>query len=56
MGILDFRAGAGTDIAALVDDKDLVRHIDLALVHIVQHFLHAVRPHLIISRMPEQPH
>ena len=48
-------AGAGADVAAHIDDEDLIGHIDLALVHVVQHLLRALGPHLVVARMPEQP-
>ena len=33
LGILNLRAGARADVAADVDDKDLIGHVNLALVH-----------------------
>ena len=35
LGVLDLATGALADVAADVDDEDLVGHIDLPLVHIV---------------------
>ena len=53
-GIFDFTAGAGADVAADIDDEDFIRHINLALVHIVQHLLGAFSPDLVIACMSEQ--
>ena len=52
--ILNLRAGAGADIATDVDDIDLIGHVDLALVHIVQHLLGTLGPDLIVAAMAEQ--
>ena len=54
LGIFNLRAGAGADVAADVDDIDLIGHVDLALVHIVKHLLGALRPDLIVAAMAEQ--
>ena len=53
-GILNFASGAGADVAVNIDDEDLVRHIDLALMHIVKHFLRSFRPYFIVSRVAEK--
>ena len=53
-GIFDLAAGAAADVAPDIDDKYLVGHVYLALVHVVQHLLGAFRPHFIISRMAEE--
>ena len=37
-GVFDFRACAFANISANIDYKNAVRHIDFALVHIVEHF------------------
>ena len=53
-GIFNLASGAAADIAAHVDDEDFIRHINLALVHIVKHFFGAFSPDLIISGMAEE--
>lgn len=61
-GVLDFRAGAVTDVAADVDDVDFVSHVDFPFVHVVEHFLrfregsfvHAV-PDFLIAGVAEEP-
>ena len=40
--VFNFGLGGRTDITVNIDNKYLVGHINLALVHIVQHFLCAV--------------
>ena len=54
LGVGDFAAGAFADIAADIDDEDLVGHVDLAFVHVVKHGLGAFRPYLIVSAVAEQ--
>ena len=54
-GILDLRLGTRTDIAADVDHVDGIRHIDLPLVHIVQHLLGPLGPDFFIARMAKEP-
>ena len=54
LGIFNLRAGAGADVAADVDDVDLIGHVDLALVHIVQHLLGALGPDFFVAAMAEQ--
>ena len=53
--VLNLRPGAGSDIPANVDDKDLVSHVNLPLVHVIQHFLGAFSPYLFVSGMAEEP-
>ena len=55
-GILDFRAGTLTDIAAHIDDIDGIGHVNLPLVHVVEHLLRVARPDLIISGVAEETH
>ena len=54
LGIFNLGACTGTDIAADIDYIDSVGHINLALMHIVQHLLGAFCPHFIISGMAKQ--
>ena len=54
LGVFDFRPCALADVAAHVNHVDGIRHVDLALVHVVEHLLGAFRPHLVISGMPEE--
>ena len=42
------------DYADVIDDENLVRHINLALMHIVQHFLDAFSPNLTVAGVTEQ--
>ena len=53
-GIFDLAPGAAADVASDIDDEDLVCHVDLALVHVVQHLFGAFRPDFIISGMAEE--
>ena len=55
-GILDFRAGTLTDIAAHIDDIDGVRHVNLPLVHVVEHLLRVARPDFLVSGVAEEAH
>ena len=52
--MLDLRPGAGTDVPADVDHIDFICHVDLPLVHVVQHLLGAFGPDLIVAGVPEQ--
>ena len=54
LGVFNFAAGALADIAAHVDDVDAVGHVNLALVHIVQHLLCALGPDFIVAAMAEK--
>lgn len=49
-----FTAGAFSDIPVDIDDKDLIRQVYLALMHIIQHSLRPLSPNLIIPAMPKQ--
>lgn len=52
--VLDFAPGALADVPADIDDENLIRHINLTLVHIVEHFLCPLRPDLVIARVAEE--
>lgn len=52
--VFDLTAGAFTDIPVDIDDKDLIRQVYLALMHIIQHSLRPLSPNLIIPAMPKQ--
>ena len=43
-----------SNITSDIDYKDFVCHIDLALVHVIKHFLGSIGPNLIIPRMAEK--
>lgn len=53
-GILNLIPGALADIPARVDDIDGIGHVDLALMHIIQHHFHPVSPDFIVTGMSEQ--
>ena len=53
-GVFDFRPCAGSYVSTDVYDIDLVGHVDLAFVHVVQHLLGAFRPDLIIAGVAEE--
>ena len=53
--ILNLASGAAANVAANVDDEDFIRHINLALVHIVKHLLRALSPDLVVSAVAEEP-
>lgn len=53
-GIFDFRPGTIPDVAADIDYIDGIRHIYFTFVHIVEHFLCPLGPHLVIAGMAEQ--
>ncbi len=60
--VLDLGACAGADVPADVDHVDLVGQVDLALVHVVEHFLDAgevsgIRffPDFAIAGVAEEP-
>ena len=53
--ILNLTPGTFSDVAVDVDNKYPVRHIDLALVHVVQHFLCPGRPDFVVAAVSEQP-
>ena len=53
-GVVDFATRAGTDVAADVDDIDAVGHVDLALVHVVEHLLGPFGPYFVVAAVAEQ--
>ena len=53
-GVVDFAARALADVSADVDDEDFVGHVDLALVHVVQHLLGAFSPDFVVAAMAEK--
>jgi len=53
-GVLDFAARTLADVTAHVDDVDFIGHVDLALVHVIEHFLGALGPDFIVPAMAEQ--
>ena len=52
--IFYFRPRTGPDIAADVDHINLIGHINLTLVHIIEHLFGALSPNLIVAGVPEQ--
>ena len=48
-GIFNFTTGAASDVAADINDEDFICHVNLALVHIVQHLLGTFSPNLVIA-------
>lgn len=54
LGVGDFVAGAFADVAADLDDEDLVGHVDLAFVHVVEHGFGAFGPDFVVSTVTEQ--
>ena len=42
------------DVAADVDDEDLVGHVDLAFMHVVEHGFCAFCPDFVVSAVSEQ--
>ncbi len=54
--ILDFRSRALPNVPTNIDDIDGVAHINLTLVHVVEHFLGPFSPNFIIARMAEKAH
>lgn len=42
------------DIAAHVDDVDAIGHVDLALVHVIQHLFGAFGPDFVVAAVAEQ--
>ena len=53
LSIGDFIACALADVAADVDDEDLVSHVDLALVHVVEHRLGTFSPDFVVAAVAE---
>ena len=54
LSIGDFIACALADVAADVDDEDLVSHVDLALVHVVEHRLGNFSPDFVVAAVAEE--
>ena len=54
LSIGDFIACALADVAADIDNEDLVSHVDLAFVHVVEHSFGAFSPDFVITTMAEQ--
>ena len=54
LGVGDFIACAFADIAADVDYEDLIGHVNLAFVHVVEHSLGTFGPDFIVSAVTEQ--
>ena len=53
-GILNLRACTGADITANIDDKDCVGHVNLPLVHIVQHLFCPRGPYFFIATVTKE--
>ena len=53
-GILNLIPGALADISAGIDDIDGIGHVNLALMHVVEHALDTIGPDLVIAGMSEQ--
>lgn len=56
LGVFDFATGTLADIAAHIDDENFISHINLTLMHVIQHFFGAFGPNFIISAMTKQAH
>ena len=54
LSIGDFIASALADVAADIDDEDLVGHVDLAFVHVVEHGLGTFSPDFVVAAMAEE--
>ena len=54
LGISNLITSAFADVAADIDDEDLVGHVDLAFVHIVKHSFGAFGPDFVVSAVTEQ--
>lgn len=54
LGIRNLIAGAFADVAANVDDEDLICHVDLAFMHVVEHGFGAFSPYFVVSAVSEQ--
>ena len=53
-GVFYFTARTLADITAHVDDIDAIGHVNLALVHVVQHFLDAIGPDFVVAAVAEE--
>ena len=54
LGVGDFVAGAFADVSADIDDEDLIGHVDLALVHVVEHRLGTFSPDFVVAAVAEE--
>ena len=54
LSIGDFITSALADVAADIDDEDLVSHVDLAFVHVVEHRLGTFSPNFVVAAMAEE--
>ena len=54
LGISNFVTRTLANVAADIDDEDLVGHVDLAFVHIVKHGFGVFCPYLIVTAVTEQ--
>ena len=54
LGIGNLIARALADVAADIDDEDLVSHVDLAFVHVVEHRLGTFSPDFVVAAMAEE--
>ena len=52
--ILNLGSCTGPDIPADIDHKDLICHVDLPLMHVIEHLLGTLSPDLIIAGMTEE--
>ena len=48
-----FSLGTLANVAADIDDKDLICHVDFPKVHVIKHLFCTRSPHLFITGMPE---
>ena len=53
-GIGNLPCRALSDVSARIDDEDLIRHVNLGEMHLVQHLLYPVLPDLIVSAVAEE--
>ena len=53
-GVFYFTAGTGTNVPSRVDDVNAVSHVNLALVHVVQHLFGAFGPDFVVAAMAEE--
>ena len=54
LGISNLITSAFADVAADIDDEDLIGHVDLAFVHVVEHGFGAFGPDFVVSAVAEQ--
>ena len=54
LGIGNLIASALADVTADVDDEDLVGHVDLAFVHVVEHGLGTFSPDFVVAAVAEE--